>query len=424
MLRCWDEVWRANDGGGGQGASMSKIRILHVVHSLGTGGTETGVRKLLLGLDQDVFEQTVCTVLAGPATDRQTGAHVVSLGRSRGNVGFLLPDFYRVFRRERPHVVHARNWGTVESVPAARLARVPGVIYSEHGLDVHSVSRQPWRRNAFRRLCFWWADRVFAVSEGLRDYFTPQLPILGGRLLVVPNGVDTELFRPVPETREEMRRELALAPDLFVVGTVSRLDPVKDHRTLLRAAELLLLQGCALRVLVVGNGPERAALEGEVQASSLLRERVVFVGERGDVPRWLQCFDAFVLPSLAEGMSNTLLEAMASGIAPVASRVGGNPEVIEEGRSGLLFDAGDANALAACLKILALNRDTRCRLGTGARQRVQSCFDLREMLENYTELYESVLAGKRRVFPVVRSDSARQQPYLHYKDVETSRKSS
>jgi len=271
-------------------------------------------------------------------------------------------------------------------------------------------------------LCFWWADQVFAVSQGLRDYFTHQLRIRSGRLPVVPNGVDTELFRPDSQAREEMRQNLGLSPDLFVIGTVSRLDPVKDHPTLLRAVELLLSQGCALRVFVVGDGPERVALERRAQASSLLRERVVFIGERGDVTRWLQCFDAFVLPSLAEGMSNTLLEAMASGVAPVASRVGGNPEVIEEGRSGLLFDAGDANALAACLKTLALDSQTRRQLGTGARQRVQRCFSLHEMLENYAELYKSVSVGKRGILQGGTCASARLQPYLHCEGAETSRK--
>lgn len=372
---------------------MKPIRIMHVVHSLGTGGTEAGIRKLLSGFDPEVFEQSVCTVVAGPPFDPQTGARLVSLGRARRSSGLLMTDFYRLFRRERPHIVHARNWGTIEAVPAAKLARVPGVIYSEHGLDLSTVNVQPWRRNAFRRFCFRYADRVFAVSQGLRDYFVRQLGLPPQRLPVIANGVDTERYRPVSLVREEMRQKLGLSRDLFTVGTVSRLDPVKDHGTLFRAAEALLGQGCALQVIVVGDGPQRAALERCVGASQLLRNRVLFTGSRSDIAQWLQSFDVFVLPSLAEGMSNTLLEAMASGVAPVASRVGGNPEVIEEGMSGLLFEAGDANALAACLKALALDPQRRHEMGTRARRRVMSRFSLKDMLENYGRLYEGLWAG-------------------------------
>ena len=363
---------------------------MHLVHSFGTGGTEAGIRKVLAGLDVGRFEQTVCTVLAGPSKDPETGVRITSLGRTPGRSGWLFADYYRVFSRERPDIVHARNWGTIEAVPAARLARVRSVIYSEHGLDVRTAQRQPWRRNAFRRLCFRWADRVFAVSRGLSDYFVRQLRILPDQLPVLANGVDTERFRPDPAGREEIRRELGLSNDAVVIGTVSRLDPVKDHRTLLRAAQILVSEGCPLQVIVVGDGPERLALEREVAAIPLLCNRVRFAGESREVPRWLHSFDLFVLPSLAEGMSNTLLEAMASGVAVIASGVGGNPEIIEEGKSGLLFDAGDAYGLAARMKALIVDSDRRQKLARGARQRVEGAFRIQDMLESYTRLYESV----------------------------------
>lgn len=399
---------RERDGG----RRPKPIRILHVLHTFGTGGAEAGVRKLIAGLDGERFEQSVCTVLEGPARDPQTGARIVSLGRRRGSRGPLVLPFRRLFARELPHIIHARNWGAIEAIPGARLARVPGVIYSEHGLDVRTAKAQPWRRNAFRRLCFRWADQVFTVSEGLRNYFVPQLRMAAERLPVIANGVDTDRFRPLPQAREELRRELRQSADAFVVGTVSRLDPVKDHRTLFRAAEKLLAQGRSLQLVVLGDGPERAALQAEVEASPGLRGHVLFAGERGDVARWLQCLDVFVLPSLAEGMSNTLLEAMASGVAPVASRVGGNPEVIEEGQSGLLFEAGNATALAACLNLLAQDASRREQLAVGARRRVQSRFRLGDMLQQYARLYEQVAAAKRVLGSRDRRDFAGEQTVL------------
>jgi sugar transferase (PEP-CTERM/EpsH1 system associated) len=311
----------------------------------------------------------------------------------------------RVFARERPHIVHSRNWGTIEVVPAARLTQIQGVIHSEHGLDIRTVKQQPWRRNAFRRVCFGLADRIFAVSQGLKDYYVRQLGTPARRMQVISNGVDTERFRPLPEARTELRRKLGFTEDPFVVGTVSRLDPVKDHRGLLRAIEAVLSQGYPLQLIIVGDGSERADLERRVQASPLLRDRTLFAGEARNVTEWLNSFDVFVLPSLAEGMSNTLLEAMAAGVAPVASRVGGNPEVIEEGRSGLLFEAGDVNALATYLKGLAEDPKWRHELGTSARQRVQTCFSLKGMLENYTQLYEGVLANKGIIHPAFTAGS-------------------
>jgi sugar transferase (PEP-CTERM/EpsH1 system associated) len=364
---------------------------MHVVHSLGVGGTEEGVRKLLLGLNFNVFEQVVCTVLAGPARDPQTGTRMINLGRSPGRIGFLVPDLTRVFSQERPQIVHSRNWGTIEAVPAARLARVNAVVHSEHGLDMQSMTGQPWRRRALRRLCFRWADRTFAVSRGLRDHYVTQLGVPANRLGIIPNGVDTGRFRPDPTARADVREYLRADEDTLVVGTVSRLDPVKGHSILLRASELALSRGVRVQVVIIGDGPGRSAVKQQVQSSPLLRDRVVITGEIHDVPRWLNSFDVFALPSLAEGMSNTLLEAMAVGVPPVASSVGGNPEVIEDGRSGLLFETGDSEALVAHFKTLALDARYRRQLGDNARRRVETSFSLQRMLRDYEQLYLGML---------------------------------
>lgn len=378
---------------------MNRIRIMHVVHSLGVGGTEEGVRKLLLGLDPNVFEQVVCSVLSGPGRDPQTDTRVINLGRAPGRIGFLVPDLTRVFSRERPQIVHSRNWGTIEAVPAARLARVSAVVHSEHGLDVHSMGGQPWRRRALRCLCFRWANRAFTVSRGLRDHYVTQLGVAANRLGIIPNGVNTARFQPDLVSRTEVREYLRADDSTLVVGTVSRLDPVKGHGILLRAAELAVSRGVRLKVVIIGDGPGRSSLHEHVKNSPLLRDRTVLAGEIHDVPRWLNSFDVFALPSLAEGMSNTLLEAMAVALPPVASRVGGNPEVIEEGRSGLLFEAGDSEALAGHLKTLALDAQWRRQLGGNARRRVETSFSLQRMLQNYAQMYLEVLQRDGMVQP-------------------------
>ncbi len=371
---------------------------MHVVDSFGTGGAEEGIRKLLSGLDPAAFEQTVCTVASSPPAEAKseatTRARVISLGRSGGGRQVLVGRLKRVFDRERPQLVHSRNWGAIEAIVAARMAGVHTVVHSEHGLESSTYLHQPWRRNVIRRLCFAWADRVFAVSHALRAYYARQLWIAENRMGVIANGVDTERFRPHGDVRYAARQKLNVGPNTLVIGTVGRLDPIKDHRTLFQAVDLLLTSGVPVQLVVVGDGAEREALEADIRARNLLAARTVFVGETSDIVSQLNSFDVFVLPSLAEGMSNALLEAMSTGVPCVATRVGGNPELVEEGTSGLLFEPGDARTLATQLKSLALNPQCRHNLGGNARRRVEDRFSLRRMLSNYTHLYEEALGNR------------------------------
>jgi sugar transferase (PEP-CTERM/EpsH1 system associated) len=372
---------------------MDRIRIMHVVDSLGTGGTEEGIRKLLSGLDGSAFEQTLCTVM--PCADSETrGARILSVGNAGGGRQLLVGRFKQLFQRERPHIVHSRNWGTIEAIVAARMAGIRAVVHSEHGLESSTYRRQPLRRNVVRRLCFAWTDRVFTVSRALRTYYAQQLRMNEFRIGVIPNGVDTERFRSRPEARLAHREKLGSNSHTVVIGTVGRLDPIKDHRTLFLAMEFLLAMGANVQLVIVGDGPERKALEASVQSRTNLAGKIMFAGETNDVFSYLNVFDIFVLPSLAEGMSNALLEAMSVGIPCLASSVGGNPELIEDGSSGLLFEAGDAKTLAMRLQMLSVNPRHRQELGGNARRRVEKVFSLHRMIHNYTRLYTQALGNK------------------------------
>ncbi len=231
---------------------------MHVVDSFGTGGTEAGIRKLLAGLDHAAFEQIVCTVAPlrqaemDPAASMD--ARVISIGHPGGGRQVLVGKLNRVFNRERPDIVHSRNWGTIEAIVAARLAGVRAVVHSEHGLESTTYRRQPWRRNIIRRFSFHWADKVFAVSRSLRDYYAQQLRIDEQRIDVIPNGVDTDRFRSSNDIRLAMRQHLAVRPNTVLIGTVGRLDPVKDHRTLFRAVDSISLLGLPIQLVIVGDG--------------------------------------------------------------------------------------------------------------------------------------------------------------------------
>lgn len=366
---------------------------MHVIGTLATGGTENGIRKLLSSLDPVRFEQKVCMLRQAPGL---IPAGTICIGRTPDRFTFLVPRLRRVFARERPDIVHSRNWPTIEAIAAAKLSAVPAIVHSEHGRDLEYLDAAPFRRRWLRRLSYAWADRLFCVSEELKRYYCKELAWKPNDMHVIPNGVDVEHFRPNARTRQQIRARLEAAEGTIVVGTVGRLDPIKDHRTLLRAAEMALARGMDLRLAIVGDGVERARLEQALARTTNLARSTVLVGNSTNVADWLNGFDVFVLPSLAEGMSNTLLEAMAVGVVPIATAVGGNPEVIEEGRSGLLVAPKDAERISRLLLELAGQKEWRNRLRVNARQRVISQFSLERMVERYTELYCQLMEARQQ----------------------------
>lgn len=380
-------------------ASQSALRVMHVVNRLATGGTEHVVLQLIGGLGGEAFEHRIAALRGrDPALDHVPlpGGELLLAGDESARFQFPLFRLARLMRAWRPHIVHSRNWGTIEAIPAARLAGVPVAIHSEHGYEIEMLAGLPIRRRLFRRAAYGMADAVFAVTRELRDYHARQAWLHPDRIGVIYNGVDTRRFAPRPEEHVRVRERLGVPAGRFVVGTVGRMVPIKDHPTLLRAAEILVHGGADVHVLLVGAGPELERNQQIVKASAALAGRVTFTGASGDVPNVLQSMDAFVLPSISEGMSNTLLEAMATGLPVIATAVGGNPEIVEKDRSGALFRPGDAESLAAHLKQLAESEEFRRERGAAARRRAEERFSLKRMLEDYSQMYRT-LAARRGV---------------------------
>jgi sugar transferase (PEP-CTERM/EpsH1 system associated) len=382
----------------------NRLRILHVISYMGRGGAEMGILKLIAGLG-DGFEQRICTTRGyDVAFVREffSEERMFVAGSSELKLQFPLFRLARIMRQYRPHIVHTRNWGAIEAVAAAKLAGVPVVIHSEHGYEVDMFAGLPMRRRLFRRTAYAMADAVFALTRELRDFHARQAWIAPERIGVIYNGVDTQRFAPNSDKRIAIRRELGLPEGSFVVGSVGRLVPIKDHQTLLNAAALLSRSGIDVRVLLVGSGPEREKLQS--RATGPLEGRVCFAGDSSRVPEMLNAMDVFVLPSLGEGMSNTLLEAMACGLPVLATNVGGNPEIVENNMNGRLFTPGDADWLAAQLKLLTQDPALVHQLGTAARNRAIESFGLSRMLETYRSFYLD-LAARRRV-AAARTDTA------------------
>ena len=366
---------------------MPPVHVCHLVLSLEPGGLENGVVNVVNGLDPGEFRSSVCCLQRSGEFAARLRPHVpVSvMGLQPGNDPVLPLRLAKLLRRTGVDIVHTRNaepffYGYL----AARLARIPVVVHSEHG---RTFPEQPLRA-MIQRLMLRGVDAAFAVSAQLRADLVRQLGIDGSRMEVLYNGVDTGSFRP----SDALLRQPRAAGGRLRIGTVGRLVAVKNYALLLKAFARLPPGECQL--VLAGEGPERAALE-KLADDLGIRDRTEFAGHRDDVPDLLRTLDVFVLPSFSEGMSNTLLEAMATGVAVVASDVGGNREIIEGERSGLLFPSEDTAAATAQLQRLAASADLRHALGSAGAARVRGTFSIEAMLGRYAELYRRVWRQKR-----------------------------
>jgi sugar transferase (PEP-CTERM/EpsH1 system associated) len=373
------------------------LKVMHVVNSMSLGGTEKAVLKVATGLTAGFEHRIYCIRGFDPDLTQSClrPEQVVALNLRPSRLSFFVPRLLRAIRSYKPDVVHSRNWGAIEAVPAARLAGVPVVIHSEHGYEIESLAGTPVRQQWMRRLVCSVADVVFTVSKELREFHAAQAGVRPDRIRVLWNGVDTQAFAPARQARDRMRSQLGISSSDFVIGAVGRMVPIKDYATLIRAAGKLADAGSSFKLILIGDGPELPRLRELAQSLPGVGSHFLALGRRDDVSALLAGMDVFVQASLGEGMSNTVLEAMASGLPVVVTRVGGNPEIVSEG-CGWLFEPGDAQHLSQLLLMLAADHDFCARAGQAARSRVEEAFSRSAMLENYRRLYLE-LAHKKQL---------------------------
>lgn len=370
------------------------IHIVHVLHSLGVGGTENGVVNLINALGGEFRHSVVSMTTRGVLAERLAGAvEVYPLGKRAGLDLVATARLAGALRRLRPDIVHSRNWGALDALPAARLAGVPVLIHGEHGWEASDPGGTSRRRNRLRRLLSPLVWRFTTVSRDLERWLTTTVGIPAAKIVTIVNGVDSARFADLP--RSEARLALGIPDDRVVIGTVGRLNPVKDQGTLLEAFARLEGGPSDLALVLIGDGPTSDRLRERATRPDLAG-RVHFAGRRDDVPLLLRGLDVFTLPSLNEGISNTILEAMASGLPVVATRVGGNGELVEDAVTGTLVPVGDPTALAQALAAYAGDPHLRALHGKAGRQRAVDAFGLDRMVERYRRLYLEAAEGRSR----------------------------
>ncbi len=365
--------------------------VAHVLYSFDEiGGLENGVVNLINNLPADRYKHIICALTrAGELKNRVKNNNVeyYSLNKRSGNDPFLPLSLWKIFRNHSADVVHLRNWPTmVEGFIAARMARVKKIIYSEHGRHFDDLEEGKIFNTLIKKHIFNRVECLLAVSRQLGDEMTQRYDVQKN-IRVIPNGVDSKRFCPMPGP--VMKARLGLDPDDFIVGTVSRLDKVKNLDLFLDAA---FQTGFPARILIAGDGPERVKLGGIVERHGA-RDRVMLLGNRSDIPDVLNCLDVFVLPSKSEGMSNVVLEAMSCGIPVVAFDVGGNRELIDNEQGGYLIEPYDFGQFLNTLDELACSPEVRAGMGVYNRKKVVDSFSIEYMAKAYADLYDRITAN-------------------------------
>jgi sugar transferase (PEP-CTERM/EpsH1 system associated) len=378
--------------------------IVHVVYAFSVGGLENGLVNLLNRMPSQRWRHAVVSLtrISGRFAERvqRSDVEFIELEKRPGHLVRDYPRLYRLFRRLRPAVVHTRNLAALEAAVPAWAAGVPVRIHGEHGWNREDPGGMRRRYQYVRRLYRPFVSRYVALSRHLEEYLEHRGGVAPHRVSQSYNGVDTERFRPAEARRPIVGCPFGDPAD-FLIGWIGRMDPVKDLPTLLQAFSHARQRAGAharLRLALVGDGPARGSVEQLVEALGL-RGHVWLAGERADIAELMRGLDCFALPSLGEGISNTLLEAMATRLPIVATRVGGNGELVESGMTGLLVPPADSDALADALVRYSSDRAMARRHAKAARRVAQSRFSLARMVDDYCSLYETALAAAGVVLP-------------------------
>ena len=388
--------------------TTSKPAICQVLHSLDIGGAEVLAAGLARALSDRFRFVFACLDDVGSLGEqlRDDGFTVELIGRSEGidwRCGRRLGAFVKA---QQVDVLHAHQYTPFFQSLIGRLSRwqMP-IVFTEHGR--HFPDSRSAKRVAVNRLLMRRRDRVIGVGASVRRALIANEGITADRVEVIYNGVDLGPFEAVRDDsvlRREVRNELGLADDERVILQVARLNPLKDHLTAISTIRKLRDYGVKARLVLAGEGEERAKIEAAIRETEL-QGHVTLLGARRDIPRLLSAADAFLLSSISEGIPLTLIEAMAAGVPIVSTDVGGIPEVIDHGATGLLAPARDDGRLAKHLQRTLTDLALRQSIIAAAQDKARERFSLDEMHRLYAEVYSECLT-RRGIFASRSSRSA------------------
>jgi sugar transferase (PEP-CTERM/EpsH1 system associated) len=375
--------------------------VVHIMHRFDTGGLENGIVNLINHMPEEAYRHAVVAlteITEFKQRIHRSDVNFIALNKRPGHAFWIYPQLYRLFRQLKPAIVHTRNLAALEVAVPAWAAGVPVRIHGEHGRDVGDFDGSNKKYQWIRRLYSPFVKHYIALSRDLAHYLINPVGIAAKRVTQIYNGVDSTRFHPSP-----IRQPISGSPfndaGLWLVGTAGRMQTVKDQTNLARAFVEVLTTAPQLRqrlrLIMIGDGPLRREALAILEAAGV-DDLAWLPGERKDIPEIMRGLDCFVLPSLGEGISNTILEAMASGLPVIATAVGGNTELVSEGINGRLVPAADPSALAKAIIDLAQQPELAKSLGQQGRQQIEQRYSMAAMVQSYQQVYDQQLGRMLR----------------------------
>lgn len=374
---------------------MGKINILHIYQNSKVGGVQQQLLSLLKAYNREVFNPIFCCL--GPKEEvgkeiENLGIDFIALNRKRYHRFSLkiIINLYRLMKKKHIHVVRTHKYrASLYGRIAAWLAGVPVIITSVHGNYRKDLRLE---RRIANKIMSKITDKIVAVSESIKKDIVKHDKINPSKIVVIHNGVDILRFNP-ENIFLNVRGELSINDNDVVVGFVGRLVPAKGLQYLIEAISIIQLKVENIKLLIVGEGSLIYSLKNKARELGI-KESVIFTGKRRDIPEVLSCIDIFVMPSVAEGLPNSLLEAMAMGKPIVATTVGGIPEIIENEINGLIISPEDPESLASAIKFFIGNKGLAEKLGQAAKEFVLRKYSIKAIAVQWECLYKSLLKEK------------------------------
>lgn len=393
---------------------MRKIKVVHIITRFDKGGSAENTLLTVLGLNKEKYSILLIKGLSleSEMSDEESLAVSESLKIAEENnikvinLPFLvrkiapltdlkaLFTLFKILRKERPDIVHTHTSkaGFLGRF-ASFLARVPIIIHTPHGHVFHSYFG-PTLTKIFviaEKILSLITDKIITLTNRERDEHIERRIAPLNKFITIHSGVDLDRFMNLNIDIKKKKKELNIPQDFYVIGTVGRLVPIKGHKYLVSAAEMIIKEFPKTVFVIVGDGFLKPILERHAEALGI-RKNIVFTGWRKDVPEILYLFDVLVFPSLNEGMGRVMIEGMSLGKPIVASNVGGIRDLIEDGKNGLLVPPRDSNALRKAISRLIRNKKLAEGLGKIGKMEVYPDFDASTMVKKIDNLYESLLS--------------------------------
>ncbi len=397
----------------------NKIKVIHVVTRLDKGGSAEDTLVLVTGLGKDGYKVILIkgsshesemnmeeerAVLMGLKTAEESGVRTIELTSLVRRISLIddLKTFwqlFRIFRKERPHIVHTHtSKAGLLGRWAAFLARIPGIVHTPHGHVFHGYFNVVLTKGFIvaERISALITDKIIAVSDRERDEHLEQGVGRSEKLMTIYSAVELDRIVDLDLDIKAKKRSLSIPEDYNVVGTIGRLVTIKGHRYLIDAAKDVVKKAPQTVFVFVGDGDLEGELEEQAEALGI-RSNIIFAGWRSDVAEILYTFDIFALPSLNEGMGKVLVEAMAACKPIVASKVGGIADLVKDDINGILVPTKDSEALYSGILRLLTDKALAKRLSECGRDMIYPNFDVSTRIRKVEEMYEELIEGLKIV---------------------------